>query len=418
VRVVVVAVGSRGDVQPYTALAAGLAAAGHEVAVATHAGFAELVGRTGLAFRPIAADPRAVVESEQGQAWLASARNPVTFFTRLMPLARAGAAEMADDIVDACRDADLIVYSTLGAAAWHAGQASGTLAVPAPLVPVSLTRQFATALAPVESLGPWLNLLSHSMVDVALDLPFRGAINRWRKDRLGLGPVRTLDLFASLQKQGLPVVYGFSPTIVPRPSDWRPNLHVTGAWFLDAAEDWQPDGRLAAFLDAGPAPVFAGFGSMRPPDPAKVAADVAAALRAEGLRGIVSAGWAGLAVDHSDDILVVDEVPHDWLFPRMAAVVHHGGAGTTATALRAGVPSMAVPFFADQFFWARRAAGLGVGPPALPIGKLDTDHLALRLRRLTGDATVRANAAEVGERIRAEDGVKEAVRVLESLPVG
>jgi sterol 3beta-glucosyltransferase len=415
VRVVVVAVGSRGDVQPYTALALGLRDAGHEVAVATHETFRPLVTGTGLEFRPLAADPRAVVESEAGQRWLASSRNPVTFYRRLLPLAREAALAISDDIATAVTGAGLIVYSPLGAAAWHAGQASGTLAIPAPLVPISVTSEFASALSPVPSLGGIGNRVSHVLADVAIDLPFRRSVNRWRRDRLGLGPVHGFDLFGRLQREGLPVVNGFSPAIVPRPADWPPNVYVTGAWFLPRDPAWSPPDRLAAFLDDGPPPVFLGFGSMRPADPPAVSAAIAEALDRTGLRGVVAAGWAGLALDDASDVLVVDEVPHDWLFPRMAAVVHHGGSGTTATALRAGVPSMAVPFFADQFFWGTRIAALGAGPPALPVRHLDADRLAARLARLTSDDAMRGRAAGVGARIAAEDGVGTAVRLLADL---
>ena len=167
--------------------------------------------------------------------------------------------------------------------------------------------------------------------------------------------------------RGQPILYGYSPAVIPPPADWGADIHVTGYWFLDPAEDWTPDAALTDFLAAGPPPVYVGFGSMSSRNPEATANLILDALARTGQRGIIHAGWGGLQrTDLPASVMMVDGVPFAWLFPRVAAVVHHGGAGTTSAGLRAGVPSVVVPFFGDQPFWAQRVADLGVGPAPIP----------------------------------------------------
>jgi UDP:flavonoid glycosyltransferase YjiC (YdhE family) len=211
------------------------------------------------------------------------------------------------------------------------------------------------------------------------------------------------------REPGLPAVYGYSPIVVPAPPEWGPDRHVTGYWTLRDGDGWTPPAELAAFLDAGPPPVCVGFGSMVGKDPAGLAALVVDAVRRSGGRAILLSGWGGLAgVGDADDVLVLDQAPHDWLLPRCAAVVHHGGAGTTGAALRAGVPAVVVPFGADQPFWGARVAALGTGPQPIPRKRLTATGLVHALRT-AAEPAMRHRAAEVGERIRAEDGVGAAV---------
>jgi UDP:flavonoid glycosyltransferase YjiC (YdhE family) len=211
-------------------------------------------------------------------------------------------------------------------------------------------------------------------------------------------------------------LYGFSTHVVPRPTDWDESVHVTGYWFLEGSADWHPPDELAAFLTSGPPPVYVGFGSMGALESGDTAGIVLEALRLAGQRGVVLTG-AGEGIRHKtpDNILAVGTVPHDWLFPRVAAVVHHGGAGTTAAGLRAGVPSVLVPVFADQPFWGRRVADLGVGPEPIPHCRLAAERLARAIGLAVSDEPMRRRAAELGRAIRAEDGVSRAVRLVPSL---
>jgi UDP:flavonoid glycosyltransferase YjiC (YdhE family) len=207
------------------------------------------------------------------------------------------------------------------------------------------------------------------------------------------------------------VLYGFSPAVVPPPSDWPEQIRVTGYWVREEPDDWRVGDELGSFLADGPPPVYVGFGSRPEREPQSLAEMVLAAVRKTGQRAVLLTGWGGLTVaDSGDDVLVVDEVPHDWLFPQMAGVVHHGGAGTTGTALQSGTPSIVVPSFADQFFWGERVEALGVGVN-LPRRKLTVESLAGAIAA-TKDDNVCRRATELGERLRAEDGVEHAIEEL------
>jgi UDP:flavonoid glycosyltransferase YjiC (YdhE family) len=215
------------------------------------------------------------------------------------------------------------------------------------------------------------------------------------------------------------VLYGYSPHVIPPPPDWGADTHVTGYWFLDPPSGWTPPPALHEFLAAGPPPVYVGFGSMSSRNPQATAKLVLDALGAAGQRAVLLAGWSGLRpADLPDSVLMVDSVPFAWLFPRMAAVVHHGGAGTTAAGLRAGVPSIVVPFFGDQPYWGRRVAELGVGPAPIPRKRLTVEVLAGAIDRAVTDPVLRRRAAELGVRIRVEDGVARAVGVVSTLAGG
>lgn len=213
------------------------------------------------------------------------------------------------------------------------------------------------------------------------------------------------------------MIYGFSRHVVPRPSDWPSDCHVTGYWCLPD-DAWTPPQALADFLAAGSPPVCIGFGSMLGEDAERLTALVVEGARRAGLRAVLLTGWGGLTAVEADDVVSVTEAPHCWLLPRTAAVVHHGGAGTTAAAVRAGVPSVVVPFAVDQPFWAARLHALGVAPAGLPVRHLTSDALAAALRRVTSDAALRSRARRLGELVSAEDGVGAAVTALERWSAG
>ena len=287
--------------------------------------------------------------------------------------------------------------------------------VPALLQPATRTRAFpGVAVPPRPRLGGPLNYLSYLVGEQLSWQPFRATVNRWRRETLGLPPIPLGGPYAELQRRRLPFLYGVSRQVVPRPPDWPTWHHLTGYWFLDRLSDWEPATELADFLATGPPPVYVGFGSMKPGDAVALGRLAVAALRRAKRRGVLLTGWSGLRAGRaSDDVLIVDEVPHDWLFPRMAAVVHHGGAGTTAAGLRAGVPSVVCPFFVDQPFWGWRVAELGVGPPPIMQSRLTVDRLTAAIRRAVADEAMAARASALGERVRAEDDVARAVELFE-----
>ena len=413
--IALLAAGSRGDVQPYVALGQGLRVAGHTVRLVGTTDFRELVTSHGLEFFEISGSAQAAAQSQmQG---LVEEGN----LLKILAATGRGAEQMARQSavagLAAAQGADLIIGGLGGAFTGLAlARKLGIAFLPAYLLPLSPTREFPSALAPLPQtpLTRWANGLSHRAAQTMLWQMFRGADQATRTQVLGLPPASCWGPLGALQRANAPVLYGYSPRVLPPPRDWGANLHVTGYWFLDAPPGWQPPAELVDFLRAGPPPVYIGFGSMVNTKPEAAAALVLEALARAGQRGLLSAGWGGLKSDAlPPNVRLIGSVPHSWLFPQMAAVVHHGGAGTTAAGLRAGVPSILTPFFGDQPFWGQRVQALGVGPAPIPRSRLSVDRLAEAMRQALTDTGMRQRAASLGAAIRAEDGVARAVEVIE-----
>jgi sterol 3beta-glucosyltransferase len=210
-------------------------------------------------------------------------------------------------------------------------------------------------------------------------------------------------------------LYAYSESVLPRPSDWPEHVQVTGYWTREPTRAFVPPADVQAFLDRGEPPVYVGFGSMKSSDPQRLRATVGAALAAVGMRAIVQPGFGGLDLSgiDGDRVLVTGDVAHAWLLPRMAAAIHHGGAGTTGAALTAGLPSVIVPHAFDQRFWGGRIAALGCGPEPIDHRNLSSEVLAMSLRAALAPAGPRAAAARLGERLRSEDGTGRAAELLE-----
>lgn len=417
-RYTITAIGSRGDVQPYIALGAGLRRAGHDVRLATHDEFRPLVDEQGLEFYQIGGNPKDMLETDAAREMLNARTSPLRFVVSFTRLTQPFFARYLEEMRQACAGAEATVFS--GSSLFtglHIAEKLGIPACAGVLQPMTATSAFENTFYP--ACPRWFpfrglyNRLTHLAFNILVATFFGGSIKPTR-DRLGLPPMRLRDLLARMKTPPALMLYGISPSVLPQPPDWPRNCRMTGYWFLDAGEGWQPPAELAAFLAAGPPPVYIGFGSMRNEDPAAMARLVISALEQAGQRGVLFRGWGGLQPgDLPESILAIDPVPHSWLFPRMAAVAHHGGAGTTAATFRAGVPGIAMPFFADQPFWARQVQRLGAGPASVPRWLLTPARLAAAIRQAVEDLVIRANAAALGEKIRAEDGVGNAARMIE-----
>ncbi|MER8154539.1 glycosyltransferase [Streptomyces sp. NPDC094472] len=390
-RILIVTAGSRGDVAPYTGLGRRLLAAGHEVAVAAHPPFAGLIGGCGLDHRPLPGDPRELIRTRARAASWEETRAAMTAFLD----------RLADGVVAAADGAELVL-TAFGPAALSraAGEAYDVPVIGTYLVPACATREFALAGAPGgDDLGPDGNLAAGRRLLADAGALQAGAVAGLRT-RLGLPTATSQPTGADIR----PVFHGFSPLVVPRPADWPPQVEVAGYWWPARPLDWRPPAELVDFLQAGPPPVFIGFGSMAPGEGERLGELVTAAVARAGVRAVVQAGWAGLTAA-GDDVLTVGDLPHDWLFPRTAAVVHHAGAGTTAAGLRAGVPAVPVPAMADQPFWAARLHRLGVAPRPLPLDALTAESLGTAITTCLTEPALRRRAAELADAIGAEDGV-------------
>ncbi|MEW2569219.1 glycosyltransferase [Streptomyces sp. NPDC047070] len=404
--------GSRGDAAPYTGLGRGLAEGGHEVTVVTHACFEGLVAAAGLGFHPLPVDPRAELESARGRA-LHRSSTGIGKLARMVAMTRSLVERMTDDLVAAAGSADvLLLSSSLGPLGHAVAEGHGLPSMGVYLQPLAPTREFAPPVTGTRSLGPVGNRLAGRAVDVAVDQIFADA-TRALRTRLGLPPLGSRAARRARERRDWQVHHGFSPLVVPRPRDWRPGLGVAGYWWPYDQDRQLPD-ELRNFLDAGPPPVFFGLGSATVPDAQRLGEEVVRALRAAGVRGVVQRGWAGLSVT-GDDMFTVDEVPHAALLPRMAAVVHHAGAGTTGATLRAGVPAVPVPIQFDEPFWAARLVSLGVAPAAVPLRGLTADALGAAVARAVTDPAHTERARKLADRLGGEDGVRPVLTAVDRL---
>ncbi|WP_433246372.1 glycosyltransferase [Streptosporangium sp. CA-135522] len=402
-RIAILAFGSRGDTQPCVALGVGFAARGHRVTVVAAARYGGLVAEAGLALAPISVDPLKIMESEEGQAWLRS--GPAGFVRGFRRIVEPLAERLVTEVDAACADADLVLSPALGGFGHHLSERYGMPYALLHFQPSEPTAAFPNPLVPLRTLGRLGNRASYALVEGLSWLLLGRMVNRLRSRVFTLGPLRGSP-FRQARADRVPVLCGVSSSVVARPADWPDYVHLTGFWPLE--RPWAPKPELTAFLDAGPPPVYVGFGSMVPADPAALAETVVAALRRAGVRGVLQ----GMPYGGADDMFVIGDADHGELFPRMAAVVHHGGAGTTGTGLRAGVPGVVCPFFSDQPFWGARVALLGAGPEPLPVRRVTAQALADRVARAVRDDGIRAAAARMGRLLRAEDGVGRACEVL------
>jgi len=415
-RIAIIASGSRGDVEPYVALGKGLRAAGHVVRLVTHRDFESLVTSHGLDFRPVAGSVQDVAES---MAALIENGNFLAILAQMGKEAQRGALALAGAGLAACQGMDLVLAGIGGVFVGIAiAEKLGLPLLQAYYIPFTPTSAYPAFVIPRPPawLGTLPNRPSYQVARQMMWQAFRSADMMARREVLGLPAAPFFGPFNSECVRGQPILYGYSPAVIPPPADWDADTHVTGYWFLDPAEDWTPPLALLDFLHEGPPPVYVGFGSMSSRKPAETANLILAALAHTQQRGIIHAGWSGLQrADLPGSVMMVDAIPFSWLFPRVAAVVHHGGAGTTAAGLRAGVPSVVIPFFGDQPYWGQRIADFGVGPAPIPRKKLTAERLAQAIQTAVTDQAMRQRAAELGAKIRAEDGIARAVAVVEQM---
>ena len=413
-RITILALGSRGDVQPFIPLGKALQHAGNSVCIATFSAFAPLIHGAGLAFAALPGDAEALLRAAAHGDRLFG-RSPID---AIRALARSYGTLTRDlpAAIAALGDTDLILnqipsYLFGGDLAEHLGIPWAVVAV----IPLMRTRYrpllgFPSAL----SWLPGYNRFTYRVGEQIGWQIFRRAINRLRTRTWGLASLPLRGHFDELYRRRGAFICGFSEHVVPRPPDWGDQIHLTGWW---SPEDpvWEPPPALRQFLAAGPPPVFIGFGSMPVADPARITALVVEAVQHSGVRAILHAGWAGLGGALPPQIFPIEYAPYGWLFPQMAAVVHHGGSGTTGFALRSGVPSLVVPFAFDQPFWGERTARLGAGPPPLPYHALTAQRLAAAMRVAVDTAELKAGAAALGQKLRSERGIEAAVALIGAL---
>jgi sterol 3beta-glucosyltransferase len=407
--------GTRGDIQPYIALGKGLKQAGHDVRLLTHAVFESFVREHELDFYPIHLDPREILVQE---AVADLGRDPIRFTRWLNEKYKLGLDMIFRATDEAAEGADLLLNSLLSFAGYHVAEKRGIPTLAAYLQPASPTRAFhGMNVGPPPRRLPFKGTYNYLSIKLANQLFFNFMLpltNECRATVLDLPPLSAGYYWRADTDVAVHYVYGYSPSVIPKPPDWGDNIQVVGYWFLDQLEGYEPPAALLDFLAGGPPPVYVGFGSMVDHEREAITRLIVEALEIADCRAILLGGWSELGeAELPDSILPIDFAPHEWLFPKMAAVVHHGGAGTTAAGLRAGIPTIVVPFFGDQFYWGWWVSDLGVGPEPIPRKKLTAERLAEAIHAAVSDGAMQQRAAALGQKIGAEDGVGRAVEIVE-----
>lgn len=416
-RALLFAHGTRGDIQPFVALGQALNAAGHEAVLAATAGLAPLAQAHGVCFFPL----RSGNDLLKDPAIQTGFQNNFRGLRGKIVLARCAARSrekftrvFTDMAATVELKPDIVVHQP-GLPANAIAELLDVPSVPAALEPHLVpTATFPNPVMPVR-VPRYLNRLTYAATRSWIRV-FQGSPSRWRREHLGLG-YRLGQSNPLLAPDGGPatVLQAFSRTILPDPVDYPSWVHTTGFWFLSDLEGWRPPGHLLDFLERGPAPVYVGFGSSIGTDPRRTGSLVVEAVRKAGVRAVVVGGSGGIQTEVDDDICLIQQAPFDWLFPRMRALVHHGGSGTTGAALAAGRPQVVCPYIVSQRYFATRMHSIGVAPPPLPQSTIDASGLSDAIRRAVDDPALSQQASQVGRAVRAEGGVAEAVRILEGL---
>ncbi|CAH8353340.1 unnamed protein product [Eruca vesicaria subsp. sativa] len=411
-QIVMLIVGTRGDVQPFVAIAKRLQEYGHRVRLATHANFKEFVLTAGLEFYPLGGDPKVLAGyMVKNKGFLPSGPSEI-------PIQRKQMKDIIYSLLPACKEpdpdsgisfnADAIIANPPAYGHTHVAEA---LRIPIHVfftMPWTPTSEFPHPLSRVKQ--PAGYRLSYHIVDSLIWLGIRDMINDLRKKKLKIRPVSYL---SGTQGSGSNIPHGYmwSPHLVPKPKDWGPQIDVVGFCFLDLASNYEPPEELVKWLEAGDKPIYIGFGSLPVQEPEKMTEIIVEALERTKQRGIINKGWGGLGnlKEPKDFVYLLDNVPHDWLFPRCKAVVHHGGAGTTAAGLKAACPTTIVPFFGDQPFWGERVHARGVGPAPIPIDEFSLHKLEDAINFMLDDK-VKSSAETLAKEMKDEDGVAGAVK--------
>jgi sterol 3beta-glucosyltransferase len=407
-KITILTYGSRGDVQPFLPLSLGLISNGHSVKLAAPARFKDLVEEHNIDFVPLAGDPEQLSRRLNNAGY-----NFIKMFRELMDHAISIGADVWHQTEQACKDADLIIHTFTHAVGAHTLAREKNI----PDIHVQLFPMFTpTGDYPNVSLPDLkVGLPNRSTHKIALLISICSAKLGFEQVRRRAGLVKRV-LYSpfedSLFRSRTPILCAWSRSVVPASSDWPPRTHVTGYYFLPPNNSYRPPRELQAFLQSGKLPVCITFGSMVNRDAERIDQIVCKSLKQTGNRGIVLLGWSKVENRSSSDLLYLEAAPHDWLLPRCKMVVHHGGAGTTSAGLRAGIPNIVIPFTADQPFWGRRVNAIGAGPKPILVKNLSVEKLTQAIAESEGKA-VREYAQTIGQQIRGEDGVGEAVKWIE-----
>lgn len=408
-KITMISIGSTGDVRPYILLGQELKRRGHEITLLCFQDFEKLVNESGLIFRALPGDAhtlmRSVMTTTNGVAYLYQFKNVVEDML----------GDLLDALMQACEGTEAVICTFIGSMVYSIAEKYHVPCIQTHFYPMDPSGVTPMTTVPV-TMGKALNKASYKLGYLLISTIEWRYLDPWRKQQ-GMRRRRvTAKPDYMINGHHIPVIYAISPTLLPRSIEWDEHIHMTGFLMDKRDVDFEPSPSLSAFLAAGEKPVYIGFGSMCAEDIGQTLSVVLEAVKLAGVRAIIGRGWGGAdmeAARRDPRVFVADYLPHSWLFPRVAAVVHHGGAGTTAAGIMAGCPTLVIPFGGDQHFWASRVYALGLGPKYIRRESLTAEKLARALTELIEVKSYRVAAQELGAQLKMEDGVKNAADIAE-----
>ncbi|WP_421950550.1 glycosyltransferase [Pelagibacterium sp.] len=410
-RIAMATLGTQGDVQPYVALARDMIAQGYSVVIGTTDDFEPMVTGYGIEFWSLGPSMQEFVKQSQFER--AMNQNLLVNAPALLRQGQKIVDRAARAAWDMAQGADCIMLNMNTSFSIDIAEALDIPAIVAALQPLNSTSEFPLCIYYGPTFGKTINRLTYSTMTVQ-QIYYNLPRNKLRRELMGLGPRKNGGFFKDTDGTPLWTLNAYSEIVSPRPRDWPKTSIVTGYWMLPDNSGWQPSEEFKTFLDEGPLPIYVGFGSM--PWGADRNTDILReALKSWGGRVVVGRGWGGIKPDDlpADRVYVIDRAPHDQLFKYVKAVVHHGGAGTTASGLMLGKPTFIVPQMVDQPYWGGRVNEMGCGPKPVRRRKLTAEALADALSQLDSNPGFARNAEKIGEQLRAEDGTGKAIKVIE-----
>jgi sterol 3beta-glucosyltransferase len=413
-KIVILCIGTYGDVEPIIVLGKELAERGYSITIASHQTFEKVIKSYGLNYYFLPGDIKELLASEYGQEFISS-KNLASAYS-LIKMFKSVFKDLLQGSWNACKDADAIIYSSLS---WSIAECiSEKLGIPKIgvfLQPVNLTEEFSSLLIHNrKNYSKIFNKISWKISDLIFWLPFKHILNDFRSNVLQIPPIqKSLFYFESTIKKGL-IIYAISPSVLKRPKDWKGNIHMTGNLFLEKKSSFIPSQEILNFISKGASPIYIGFGSALKKNIDQIFKVFSEALEQNNQRGLFVLGWSSTKAKlNGQHLLLEHAVPHDWLFPFMKFVIHHGGAGTTAAGLKAGKPTIIMPHDLDQFFWGDLVYSLGLGPKPLNQLNLTVNTVSDKIREVLTNANYERNALELSRKIEQEQGDKKVGDIID-----
>ncbi len=416
-KIAITTVGTRGDLQPYIALGLGLNAAGHEVLIVSSKNEEAFVRNYGLEFFALNVDIQKLIDGDEVQE-MSKGSNPLKFILSHLKGSkklRQLMVETQGEIWTACQSADMIVFHPGMPLGFFMAQEKGRASIMANPFPIIATKDYPAILFYTSPrLGQLFNKITHKIFEKLFWSLSRPAVVEFWNKRVKTKMNFSVSPMRQQIDSGMPVLNGYSNLFFQQANDWPTNIHTTGNWFVENEPNFIAPTELTNFIDKGEQPIYIGFGSMKDIGSFKATLNIISeALDITRQRAVVGLGWSNLSYDENipDNIFLTDSIPHTWLFPKMKMVIHHGGAGTTATGLRAGKPTIIIPHNADQPAWGQRVFELGVGSKAIKKSRLTAAKLASAILFAQQPAII-AKADQLGQDLRKENGVGNAVKII------